>query len=116
MSQPEEVRHRKKQNEKKDVIDPEFLAKEKKRMRNWIHSEENKREKERDDIKKQTQASSDNAVKIVGLVWVALIIGIFYHVFSTINLGRRYNNQGPLTAWDVLAMPFASGREDGSDE
>jgi len=46
-------------------------------------------EAERVNMKKKSERSSDYALKVVILVWLCIIAGIFYHVYSTIQLGRR---------------------------
>jgi len=74
---------------KKFVIDSKVMNREK--LKEWAHSQETEQRVLRDKIKKKNARNSDVALIIVLVVWVAIVLGIFYHVYATIQLGRTTN-------------------------
>jgi hypothetical protein len=75
--------------DKKLKLDPKQFNRDK--LKEQAAAEDRRRTLIRENIKKQTAQNSDLALKLVVLVWLVIVLGIFYHVYSTIQLGRVAN-------------------------
>jgi len=67
-------------------LDPKEYNREK--LRQQAAAEERRRNLMRENIKQKSARNSDLALKLVIVVWIVIVLGIFYHVYSTIQLGR----------------------------
>jgi len=67
-------------------LDPREFNREK--LKEQAAAEERRRSQLRENIQKKTAKNSDLALKLVILVWIVIVVGIFWHVYSTIRVGR----------------------------
>mmetsp|Transcript_25258 Transcript_25258/g.28007 ORF Transcript_25258/g.28007 Transcript_25258/m.28007 type:complete len:100 (+) Transcript_25258:46-345(+) len=93
-----EVRKRKTAAKADDVISPEEKQMHKARMKKWMDAEAEERSKTQAEQKLKSDANAELALKVVILVWLVIIVGIFYHVWNTIQLGREHSQSLPANA------------------
>eukprot|EP00823_Brevimastigomonas_motovehiculus_P006034 TRINITY_DN474_c3_g1_i1.p1 TRINITY_DN474_c3_g1~~TRINITY_DN474_c3_g1_i1.p1 ORF type:complete len:214 (-),score=77.53 TRINITY_DN474_c3_g1_i1:277-918(-) len=74
------------------VIDRKVIDEQKRLNQEWTHAVDTEQAETRNAILKQNEATSNIALKIVIAVWLLIICGIFYFVWSTIRMG---SNKGP---------------------
>jgi len=70
-------------------ISARVIEQQKRRQKEWTDSTSKRLQDEYEYEKKKSEDNSNRALKVVILVWVLIIVGIFYHVYNTIQLGSK---------------------------
>eukprot|EP00457_Paulinella_chromatophora_P011755 gb/GEZN01011915.1/.p1 GENE.gb/GEZN01011915.1/~~gb/GEZN01011915.1/.p1 ORF type:complete len:167 (-),score=24.71 gb/GEZN01011915.1/:397-897(-) len=74
----------------KDGIDADMIKKQRAANKEWLAKQEAISNKTREALERENNRSSDLALKVVLLVWLLIIAGIFWHIWGTIQQGRAY--------------------------
>ena len=88
MSKEPELRKRPTAAGKDGGPDEGEILRQKEKRQQWMQTEESELKQLRETASAQSEKDSNLALKIVVVVWVLIICGIFFHVYNTIQAGR----------------------------
>jgi len=83
-----EIRKRQTGTAKDGGPDAAEIQRQKEKRSKWMQNEDAELKELRESATAKSEKDSNLALKIVVLVWLVIILGIFYHVYNTIQAGQ----------------------------